>query len=186
MDAPAPGHVAVLTVAERKPAIFCVTTAPPRQGQQLGDFIKTSKTKQTNSNRFRALTMDDQEFWQDVGVSIKTEAAAAKTTDKPGALSDDFPQLSGGVSPALLSALKNEGLPLAVPVPAMCPAAAPICTLSITTTADYTTSAKRDFGNLFAPSEHPVATQTSALPPPTSSPSKCVFGILFDKTSLTS
>ena len=93
IDRPAPISVLAVGQQRRSPACFCVTEAPPRtpprQGQQLGDFIRgTCTAKSQNKNRFQPLTMAADAFWKDIGEKVQQQMT---TTDHV----EDFPPLPG-------------------------------------------------------------------------------------------
>ena len=80
------------SAAGKPPAVFAVTVAPPRRQQaNLGDLIVKKPQDKVNNNRFKPLTMDDEEFWAEVAAKVASDAAP-QAADRP-CESTDFPPL---------------------------------------------------------------------------------------------
>ena len=85
-------------------AVFAVTAAPPRRQQaNLGDFIVKKPQSKANSNRFKPLTMENEDFWAEVNVrelAAKLDKvasdAAPRAADRPCATTDFPPLLPKG------------------------------------------------------------------------------------------
>ena len=67
------------------------TIPPRRSGQQLGDFIQSSRPEPRDRNRFQPFSVAD---WQDVARRVETPKLSPSSATPPPSLSAAFPPLS--------------------------------------------------------------------------------------------
>ena len=84
------------------------TIPPRRSGQQLGDFIPSSRPEPRNRNRFQPLSVAD---WQDVARRVETPKLSPSSATPTPPLSAAFPPLS-------CSTLTSSATPSALAAPA--------------------------------------------------------------------
>ena len=72
------------------------TVPPRRSGQQLGDYIPSSKPEPRNRNRFQPLSVAD---WKDVAERVETQQRPVAASPQTLPPSSAFPPLSRSTAP---------------------------------------------------------------------------------------